>query len=65
MTDESILCTSTHHSLVVEPWPALPGGIHVAHVDDPDQPILLLRDRDEVIRLVGALYRALNVSERA
>jgi len=53
------------HSLVVEPWPALPGGIHVAHVDDPDQPILLLRDRDEVIRLVGALYRALNVSERA
>jgi len=56
------LFTSTHASLLIEPWKELPGGIHVAHVDDPEQPILLLRDNDEIDAFVRALQRAQRIA---
>jgi hypothetical protein len=56
-----LVCT-THESLLVEPWAALPGGIRIAHMDDPDEAILLLRDRDEVERVVTAMRAALEGS---
>lgn len=55
---------STHHSLIVTPWAELPGGVLVSHVDDPDRPLLLLRDRDEVSMFIRSLWRALADSER-
>ncbi len=59
------LFASWHHSLSVEPWEQLPGGVRVTQADDPEQIVLLLRDRDEVSAFVRALLSALALSERA
>lgn len=68
MSDE--VFTLTHHSLAVEPWKELPGGVRIGDWGDVDPetgepaPMLLLRDRAEVSRLMTALQGALAESER-
>jgi hypothetical protein len=61
--ETSGLFCSTHHSLIVEPWEELPGGVRVAQADDPDQPMLLLRDRDELTMFCAQLLAAQARSE--
>jgi hypothetical protein len=58
------LVTTTHASLVCAPWVKLPGGVIVSQVDDPDQPMVLLRDRAEVETFIDGLHAALDLSER-
>lgn len=68
MSDHDV--STTHHTLEVAPWTQLPGGVRVGNWADVDPetgdpaPLLLLRDRVEVERLIKALAGALDESER-
>lgn len=51
--------TTTHESLILTPWDTGEGGgVSVAHVDDPGQPIMLFRNAAEVQKIVGAFIAA-------
>lgn len=55
--------SSMHHSFIVEPWEALPGGVSVIQADDPTRLVVLLRDRDEVTRFCATLLATQSLSQ--
>lgn len=53
--------STTHHTLICEPWNRdgeETGGVHLVQLDDPSSPVLMLRNTDEVIVVVTALLGA-------
>lgn len=60
-----MIVSTTHETFYVEPWEELPGGVRVSHVDDPDLPVMLLRDRTEVHEFTAALLATQAESQTA
>lgn len=44
---EQELCSTTHHTFLMGPWPGAPdGSIRVVELDDEDDIVLILKPRD-------------------
>lgn len=59
---EPDICSTTHHTFLIGPWPdAGVGAVRVTQLDDPDEVVLILKPID-VLPFVASLLAARNAT---